>query len=127
MNYSGDDSKDLIKLLIDDFESQGIDAYPIATKKGACEKPYVVIKPSGSNPIYGISSEQHFLDFICYTPQFKYFELSKLKKEVKRILAEDFYPRLMPTGQETQDFFDEEIKATMSSIMYRNNVYNKHL
>lgn len=126
-DYNKDDSKPLIELLIDVLKKHDIDATLPVTKKGVCVHPYVVIKKSGSSQIGNFSSEYQYYDFICYAPILMYGEVVKLKEKVKKILSEEFYPRLMPVGQETADYYDEDLKAHMSSVMYRNNVRNKHL
>lgn len=117
----------MVKRIIDKLKENGIDAIPPVTKKGVCLSPYVIVKDSGSAPIPGYSSEYHYYDVLCYVPANRYFELAELKRKVKEIMATDLYPILMPTGQETADYYDEDLKAHMESVMYRNNVRNNHL
>lgn len=121
------EEKTLIELLIDAFKENNIEAYPPAIHRGECKSLYVVVKENGSYQIGNFSSEQHLYDILCYVPYNKYTQLSKFKSQVKKIVDDNFYPRLMPTGLETDDFYDENIKAYMTSVEYRNNVRNKHL
>lgn len=121
------DDKTVIEALIICLKDNKIEAYPPANKKGICTDNYVVVKSSGSSPIPGYTSEVHYYDILCYVPQNKYTELEKFKSRVKEIIDENFFPRLVPTGSETSDFFEDEIKAHMTSVMYKNNVRNKHL
>ena len=121
------DGKTIWELAMDAFNETDIEIYPPATKNGECKKPYVVLKTEGSTQIPGYSSEYHYYSFLCYVPQNQYSELEKLKSKVKKVLSDKMYPILMPTGEESQSFFDSSVRAHMSYIMYRNNVRNKHL
>lgn len=103
------------------------DVYPPATKKGECTKRYAVLKKSGTNRVTGLSSKQSYYEVLLYVPRNKYHELEKFKVEVEKVISENLFPMLMPTGYEQPDFFDDEVKAHMTSIQYRNNVRDKHL
>lgn len=113
--------------IVDAISNHNIEVYPPATKKGECKKEYVVVKQDGSSQYQDFSSEAHYYTLLLYVPQFEYASLEKFKEEVKAIVATDLYPVLMPTGNETPDYYDETFKAHMVSIMYRNNVRNKQL
>lgn len=105
----------------------GIDAYPPATKKGECHSPYTVVKEDGATQIAGYSSQVQYITFMVYVPVGQYQELSKEKKKVEDVLSEKMYPSLLPTGQETPPFYDDSVKAFMTSIMYRFSRRNVHL
>ena len=109
------------------FEENGIDAYPPATHKGECKKEYVVIKQSGSSQLGNNSSEIVYFDFMIYVPSNKYQTLDEFEKKVKNVIDTQLYPMLMPTGNNTPDFYDDEKKAHMRSFMYRIVRRNKHL
>ena len=64
---------------------------------------------------------------MLYVPKNKYNQLEKFKQVVKSIVATDLNPMLMPTGQETPEFYDDTVKAHMVSITYRNSVRNSQL
>lgn len=119
-------NKTIIETILDCLINKGIDAYPPATKKGICTKEYVVVKASGSSQINSYTSEVHYYDIMCYVPQNKYTSLESFKKEVKEELNK-LFPMIIPTGEETPDYYDEEFKAHMVSIMYRNNVRNSYI
>ena len=119
--------KTVVEAVILLLKDNNIDAYPPATKKGECTKEYVVVKNAGSSQIGTYSSEVHYTDILCYVPWNKYTDLEKFKNRVKGIIHEGLYPRLMETGSETQDYYDEDIKGHMVSFMLRNNVRNKYL
>lgn len=121
------DHKTLVEAIISVLKNNKIDAFPPATKKGECKKEYVVVKNSGSSQIGNLSSEVHYIDILCYVPQNKYTTLETFKKNVKKIIHDNLYPRVMETGSETIDYYDEEIKGHMVSFMLRNSVRNKYL
>ena len=104
-----------------------IDVYPPATKIGECKKEYVVVKGDGSSQIGSLSSQSNYYTIMMYVPKNKYTQLERYKKIVKEIVAADLYPMLMPTGQETPDFYDDTVKAHMVSITYRNSIRNSQL
>ena len=109
------------------LELHGIEVYPPATKQGECHKEYTVLKEDGSSQLGEYTSEIHYYTFMCYVPKEKYTQLSRYKQTVKNVIATDLYPLLIPTGQETPDFYDDTVKAHMGSITYRNSVRNIQL
>ena len=121
------EEKTVWERIADALTSHGIDVYPPAIKTGECKNAYVVVKGDGSSQIAGFSSESHYYTVLCYVPKTKYTNLSRYKKQVKDIIAKEVYPMLMPTGQETPDFYDDTVKAYMVSILYRNSVRNTQL
>ena len=121
------DDKTLVEAIILVLKENEIDAYPPVTKKGECTKEYVVVKNSGASQIGVYSSEVHYVDVLCYVPHNKYTSLERFKNRVKEIIHDNLYPRLMETGSETVDYFDEEVKGFMVSFMLRNNVRNRYI
>ena len=122
-----EDAKTVWELISETLQRNDIEVYPPATKHGECKKEYVVVKGDGSSQIGGLSSEVHYYTFMLYVPKNKYNQLEKFKQVVKGIVATDLNPMLMPTGQETPDFYDDTVKAHMVSITYRNSVRNSQL
>lgn len=121
------DDKTAVEAIILVLKENGIEVYPPATKTGECKNNYVVVKKSGASQIGDLSSEVHYIDVMCYVPWNKYTNLERFKKQVKEIIHNNLYPRLMETGSETNDYYDESYKAHMVSFMLRNNVRNKYL
>jgi len=121
------DDKTPAEALILLLKDNGIDAYPPAIKKGECTKEYVVIKKSGASQIGVYSSQVVYFDIMCYVPQNKYTSLERFKNHVRDIIHNGLYPRLMETGSETTDYFDDEVKGHMVSFMLRNNVRNRYI
>lgn len=109
------------------FKENNIDIYPPATKQGLCEKEYIVLKNDGSSQIGNLSSEYNYYLILLYVPQNKYQELLRFKKKIKEIVSKKIYPLLVPTGLEEPDYFDDSIKAHMSTIQYRAISRNKQL
>lgn len=109
------------------LQKNGIDVFPPGTKIGECKKRYVVLKEDGSSQVGNFSSERQYYMFMLYVPQNEYSKLSKFEYDVKEVLANEMYPILMPTGQKMSDYYDDNYKAHMRSLLYRNNVRNKHL
>lgn len=124
---STETDKTVWELIMDALKSHKIEAYPPATKHGECKSPYVVVKGDGAAQISNFSSQSNYYTFLIYAPINKYQELQKFKEVIKGICATDLYPMLMPTGQETPDFYDDTVKAHMVSVTYRNSVRNNHL
>ena len=109
------------------LEENGIKTYPPATASGECKSEYVVLKQSGSSQAYNFSSEIVYYDFLLYVPKNKYQTLDDFERKVKHVLDTQLYPMLMPTGANTPDYYDDEIKAHMRSFNYRLTRRNKHL
>ena len=106
----------------------GIDTYPPMTKQGDCKSCYAVLRNDGSMKKLSFSSETHFYTLLCYAPKGQYRELLQFVEHCKEVMAkEPIFPMLMPTGTETQVFFDDSFNAYMISVQYRNNVRNEHL
>jgi hypothetical protein len=121
------DDKTVVQAILLLLKENNIEAYPPATKKGECIKEYVVVKNAGSSQIGNYSSEVHYVDVLCYVPQNKYTELESFKNHVKQIIHNNLYPRVMETGSETEDYYDEDIKGHMVSFILRNNVRNNFI
>lgn len=119
------DDKTIAEAIILTLKDNNIEAYPPAIKKGECKTNYVVVKKSGASQIGTYSSQVHYFDILCYVS--KYTDLERFKNQVKQIIHDNLYPRVMETGSETPDYYDEEIKGYMISFMLRNNARNKYI
>lgn len=109
------------------LKDNSIEVYPPATKEGECSSKYVVLKQDGSSQIGSLSSQVVYYTVMLYVPKNKYNQLEVFKKEVQDTIAKELFPLLMPTGNETPDFYDSSVKAHMTSVMYRVSKRNKHL
>lgn len=119
--------KTVWEMCADALKLHSIDVYPPAMHIGECKSPYVVLKADGASQIGSLSSQSAYYTFMLYVPKDRYTELERYKVIIKDIIATDLYPMMMPTGQETPDFYDDTVKAHMVSITYRNSVRNKQL
>ena len=121
------DNKTVWERISETLTRHNIDVYPPATKTGECKKEYVVVKADGSAQIGSYSSQSVYYTFMLYVPRNAYNQLERFKRIVKDIISVDLNPMLMPTGQETPDFYDDTVKAHMVSITYRNSIRNSQL
>lgn len=115
------------KTIFKGLEEKGIDVYPPGTKQGECKNRYVVVKQNGKAQAGSFSSEFVYYLFLLYVPRNQYSEMEEYEEQVKAVLDNELYPMLMPTNSTIPDYYDDEIKAHMRSLVYRNCVRNKHL
>ena len=121
------EGKTVWERISDALKEHSIEVYPPALKKGECKSEYVVVKTDGSSQVGSFSSQTVYYTFMLYVPKNQYTQLERFKQIVKGVIGTDLYPMLMPTGQETPDFYDDTVKAHMVSITYRNSVRNTQL
>lgn len=102
------------------LKKKEIDVYSPSTKTGECHEPYVVLVDSGETKLFGFSSVQQFYALLCYVPQREYSSLEPYVRKVEEIMN-GLRPMIMPTNTKSASFYDNDIKAHMVSIQYRNN------
>jgi hypothetical protein len=105
--------------VFDALKEANIDVYPPGIYEGECKDNYVVLRDGGSSPIASFSSQYVFYDMLCYVPAKRYTDLYDFVDKCKKAM-EKIYPVLMPTGTETQSFYDDTKKSHMISVEYRN-------
>lgn len=109
-------SMSLLKDAWDLLKDVGFNPFMPGQHKGECIEPYVVVKLSGVLPLE-VSSERPIYTFLVYVPENEYTKLETnvfaIKQELKKL-----YPRIMYAGNETESFYDEQIKAHMISFQY---------
>lgn len=115
------------KTVFKELVKGGIDAYPPATKKGECKSSYVVVKQDGKAQVRSFSSEFVYYLFLLYIPQNQYSEMDEYESQLRQIVDDALYPLLMPVSSTIPDYYDDEVKGHVRSVMYRNCVRNKHL
>lgn len=108
--------KDVYKHLSDN----GVEVYYPTQKKGECVAPYTVIKDAGTTQFNSFSSTQALYDVMCYVPKDRFTLLEEYVAQVKELMKQ-LRPMIMPTYFETASFYDDNVKAHMISIQYRNN------
>lgn len=109
------------------LKDAGINVYPPSTKKGKCEKPYVVIKEAGGARFGLFSSEYIHYMFLVYVPRDMYDYLSVFERKIKDVLHKKCFPMLVPTGSKENDYYDDNYDAHMRSFTYRNVARNKYI
>ena len=114
-NYSDSVWQDIYKHL----KSNGLDVYSPSTKTGECTKEYVVVKNNGSAKKVNTSTDEDYYSIMCYVPRNKYSALEVLVQKVKKAMKE-LKPMVLPYGMQTSSYYDDEIKAHMISIEYKN-------
>lgn len=122
-----EETRSVWKIIFDTLTENGFNVYPPATHVGECKSPYIVLKQDGGVQINDYSSERVYYRFMLYVPREQYTFLDEYEKQVKKVLDEQLFPMLMPTGQKENDFYDDNYNAHLRAFLYRNNVRNKHL
>lgn len=103
-------------------KKNGFNVFAPDAHKGECIEDYLVLKETGTSKFNTYSTQVVLYDIMCYAKT--YSSCLKLKEKVRQAMLEAKYT-VMPTGNETSAFFDEDVKGYMASIEYRN--YRKEL
>ena len=101
--------------------------YPPATHNGECMSPYIVLKKDGGARVPSYSSQFQYYRIMIYVPRNQYSKLDDYQKRVKKVLKENIFPLLLPTGQEESDYYDDNYNAHMRAMLYRNVCRNNLL
>ena len=73
------------------------------------------------------SSQTVLIDVLCYVPGNRFTDLDILADKVKNVAKNKLFPLLIPTGNETQAYYDDSINGWMKSVEYRYTVRNRSL
>lgn len=114
-NYSDSVWQDIYKHL----KKNGFDVYSPSIKTGECTKEYIVVKNNGSAKKVNASTDEDYYSIMCYVPRNKYSALEVLVQKVKKAMKE-LKPMVLPYGMQSSSYYDDEIKAHMISIEYKN-------
>ena len=87
---------------------------------------YVVLGDGGRYQAGTNSSQTVLIDVMCYVPGSRFTDLDGYASLIKGSINE-LFPLVIPTGNETQAFYDESIKGWMKSVEYRYTVRNRFL
>lgn len=104
------------KELYDFLKSKGYDVYSLGQHKGNCDSPYLVLRNNGSNLVYNVTDRQY--EILIYYPADKYSEMEEFVDGVKLSMAE-LLPTVSMVDDETPHYLDDDVKAYMTSIIYR--------
>lgn len=105
------------------LKSKGFEVYSPGVKTGECLSKYIIVKNDGSNRLTSFSTDDDLYSVMCYVPQQAYSELEPFVQEVKKTMK-DLEPMILPYGTQTPSYYDEDYKAHMISIEYKNHKKN---
>lgn len=106
------------------LKSEGFDVYSPGIKVGECTSEYLVVKNSGSSRHPNFSTDVDLYSVLCYVPKERYSSLEPLVQRVKAAMKK-LEPMIKPNGTQSPSYYDDEYKAHMVSIDYKN--YKKML
>lgn len=101
------------------LKKQGFDVYSPGMKTGECMSEYLVVKNDGSSKHTSFSTDIDLYAVMCYVPKEKYSSLEPLVQRVKKSMKE-LEPMIKPYGSQTPSYYDDDLKAHMISIEYKN-------
>lgn len=101
------------------LKNEGFDVYSPGLKSGECTSEYLVVKNDGSSKHFSFSTDIDLYSVMCYVPKDKYSTLETLVQRVKSSMKE-LEPMIKPYGSQTPSYYDDNAKAHMISIEYKN-------
>lgn len=101
------------------LQDSGFEVYSPGMKVGECTSPYLVIKHDGSIKHDTFSTDLDLYSIMVYVPRNEYSKLEVLMQQVKSSMKE-IYPLFVYYGEQTSSYYDDNFKAHMISIEYRN-------
>lgn len=101
------------------LKSAGVDVFSSSQKLDKCEAPYVVIRNAGTDKLVSMSSTQTIYELLLYVPADNYTMLDLFTDEIKTIMK-SLYPMIVSLHSEIADFVDDDVKAHMRVLQYRN-------
>ena len=113
-------------LVANELQNNGIDVYPPDVHEGDCTSPYCVFKDGGSTITGLLSTQTDLYTLLCYVPRQQYTLMKEYTEKCKNAV-QSLAPMVMPTGKETETFYDDTVKGYMKSVQYRNHRRNKLL
>lgn len=99
------------------LQSQGYSVYAPGAKKGYCDKPYIVVKPTEGVKVLSISTFKRYYEIMCYAKTIS--QVEELKERLRDSMKA-LFPMLNPTFNETRPYFDDGVKGWMTSLEYIN-------
>lgn len=101
------------------LKEKGFDVFSPGIKVGECTSEYLVVKNNGSSKHVSFSTDVDLYSVLCYVPKDKYSSLEPLVQRVKNSMK-GLEPMIKPYGSQTPSYYDDNIKAHMISIEYKN-------
>lgn len=122
-----DPEKTLWEIIADALIRNGVMCYPPAGKPGECKENYVVLKQAGGVQVEAFSSEWTYYMFLLYTPKERYSGFERFEKVVNKIIFDELYPMIKPTGLKNNDYYDDNVNAHVRSFTVRATKRNRML
>lgn len=102
------------------LKQHNIAVFSAGQHTGECVSEYVVVRNAGAEQLFQLSSYQVVYELLLYVPVRNYSSLDAFSQKVKAVMKE-LYPMMIPLYSEIADFVDDDIKAHMRVLQYRNN------
>lgn len=101
------------------LKSAGLQVYLPGQHKGECRQPYVVVKPGAVTKYLQLSSNIGYYELLLYTPEQYPTQMDRYKETVKSAML-GLSPMIKYVDMETMPYHDEQVKAWMTDLTYRN-------
>jgi len=106
------------------LKKHDFDVYTPGVKVGDCVSPYIVVSHNGATRYTGISTMIDTYSVMAYVPKQNYSQLEVMVERVKAVMKK-LEPMILPYGFQTPSYYDDDFKAHMISVEYKN--YKKML
>ena len=101
------------------LKSKGFQVYLPGQHVGECSQAYVVVKPGAVTKYLQISSNICYYELLLYTPDRYPTQMERYKEQIK-IAMLGLSPMVKFAHMETTPYHEEQIKAWMIDLTYRN-------
>lgn len=98
------------------LKNAGFDVYSMGQHKGFATSPYIVVKSLGAKPVQSASDRQY--ELLLYMPEAQYSGMEDFADSVKQSM-ERLRPQVIMYEDETEHYLDPDVKAYMTSLIYR--------
>lgn len=103
--------------IMDFLISEKYDVFAAGVHKGQVTSPYVVVKPTRGIKLFNYSSVIQYYDILIYGRTLT--ETVRLADEINKKM-EQLRPMIICTYNQTEPFYDDDVKGFMISTEYRN-------
>lgn len=107
----------IYEFIFDLLKENGFNVFAPNTHKGECVEDYLVLKETMASKFANYSTQVVLYDVLCYAKN--YTDSLKLKEKVRATMLK-IQHTVKPTDNETEPFFDDDVKGYMTSVEYRN-------
>jgi len=107
------------KNIFDTLEDADFEVYAPQQKNSECKTSYVVVKNAGTIEIAGTSSVAYVYEILGYVPGNQYSLLESFMESIQTTMK-TMYPTFQKGYVQSYPYYDDLVKAHMSSIQYLN-------